>query len=1002
MKHPSKRSDRPSRHRLRRLGIALALSATTFGAQAAGLGRLNLLSGLGQPLRAEIELTSVTREDAGTLTARLAPAAAFTQAGIEYGASLASLRFSIQRRPNGQQYVLVTSNQQVNEPFLDMLVELTWASGRLVREYTVLLDPPETRAAQAPAETAAPVVPATTTDASPTIVRRTPRAPAPTTSSGDGSAAPASSRRAAPSTSSAAPSTGSSSGDYLVQSGDTAMSIARANKPDGVSLEQMLAALYRDNPQAFSGNVNRLLAGATLRIPDAPAAQAIDAPEARRIVAQSSNFGSYRERLARNPAAAASARTPGQQASGQLSTQVQDRAAPAGNTDRLQLSRPDTSRAAGPATGATRAGAGSPTADELASKDRELQETRTRLALLEKNVADLQELLKLKNQTLADLQKGAAGSTAAASSAPGSAPVAATTPSTATTTASTTSPPTTAPTTTAPTTSASPTTATTTAPNTANPATPPPPVSPTTTPPASIAAPATTAPTPPAPAATPVPAPAPVAKAAPAATTPAAEPSFFDTLMDNTLLLVALVVLALLVVGYAIFAARRRRMARFEDSIFVDNSVLRANSVFGTTGGQSVDTANSGFHSNFVPVAGALPEHNEVDPVAEADVYIAYGRDAQAEEILKEALRADPSRHAVRLKLLEIYAKRNDSKTFETMASELYAATGGQGEEWRQAAALGATIDPRNPLYTETPAVETAAPAATGAPAPRAAPFSGSEFNAAPLNFGVSDIGIRAPAPDPGSPLTTDIDFPRSMARTDPMPRTPSTPTPAPAMDLDFDLGNTGAAAPPAPGASTAPIAGASTPADAPAEFTPAMDPFTASAFGNADPQARTAVNLPAFRARADQPSEPPPEATNIGRDPDGFTASDIFGSSIVADTMPLYSETPPSPPPAPPARPAARHDLQDDAAFEKTEPFDASFSGVNLDLDRGDFPAATQSDINGRTDIWQAMATKLDLALAYSDIGDKDGARELLEEVVRNGDPAQADRARHLITELG
>ena len=195
------------------------------------------------------------------------------------------------------------------------------------------------------------------------------------------------------------------------------------------------------------------------------------------------------------------------------------------------------------------------------------------------------------------------------------------------------------------------------------------------------------------------PAPAPAATPAPAPVKPAAAPvstaverSWSDWVMDNLMLVVGLLLLLLLVGGYAV--SRRRKLSRFEDSIFVDNSVLHANSVFGTTGGQSVDTANSGFHSNFVPVAGNLPEHSEVDPVAEADVYIAYGRDAQAEEILKEALRADGTRNAVRLKLLEIYAKRGDAKTFETMASELYASTGGQGDDWRQAAALGAGIDP--------------------------------------------------------------------------------------------------------------------------------------------------------------------------------------------------------------------------------------------------------------------------------------------------------------------
>lgn len=98
-----------------------------------------------------------------------------------------------------------------------------------------------------------------------------------------------------------------------------------------------------------------------------------------------------------------------------------------------------------------------------------------------------------------------------------------------------------------------------------------------------------------------------------------------------------------------------------------------------------------------------------------------------------------------------------------------------------------------------------------------------------------------------------------------------------------------------------------------------------------------------------------------------------------------------------------AKHAL-DSQQFEKTEPFDA-FSHVNLDLDSGYQATEVRSgDGNdaSRTDVWQAMATKLDLAMAYRDIGDTDGARELLEEVVRSGDPLQADRARQLIGELG
>ena len=140
-----------------------------------------------------------------------------------------------------------------------------------------------------------------------------------------------------------------------------------------------------------------------------------------------------------------------------------------------------------------------------------------------------------------------------------------------------------------------------------------------------------------------------------------------------------------------------RVLALFGDSITTDSS-LKANSLFGSTGGQSVDTNNSVFNSNFTPSSHQL-DTNEVDPVAEADVYIAYGRDAQAEEILKEALRTQPTRNAVRLKLLEIYSNRKDLRAFEILATELYGTTKGEGEDWIQAASLGIAIDPKNPLY---------------------------------------------------------------------------------------------------------------------------------------------------------------------------------------------------------------------------------------------------------------------------------------------------------------
>ncbi|WP_409519423.1 FimV family protein, partial [Massilia sp.] len=122
-------------------------------ATAAGLGKLTVLSALGQPLRAEIELTAVSNEEAKGLVARLASADAYRAANIEFNPALLSLRFNVEQR-GGRQFVRITSTQPLNEPFVDLLLELAWDNGRLVREYTFLLDPADLRAPQ-PAQVAA-------------------------------------------------------------------------------------------------------------------------------------------------------------------------------------------------------------------------------------------------------------------------------------------------------------------------------------------------------------------------------------------------------------------------------------------------------------------------------------------------------------------------------------------------------------------------------------------------------------------------------------------------------------------------------------------------------------------------------------------------------------------------------------------------------------------------------------------------------------------------------
>ena len=132
-----------------------------------------------------------------------------------------------------------------------------------------------------------------------------------------------------------------------------------------------------------------------------------------------------------------------------------------------------------------------------------------------------------------------------------------------------------------------------------------------------------------------------------------------------------------------IIAARRRKTTHFEDSI-ISGTDIKTNTVFGSTGGGVVNTGDNSLASDFSREGLGNIDTDEVDPIAEAEVYLAYGRDAQAEEILKDALKKDPQRQEIYLKLLEIHSQHNKPSAFETVASELYSVSGGQGEVWQK------------------------------------------------------------------------------------------------------------------------------------------------------------------------------------------------------------------------------------------------------------------------------------------------------------------------------
>jgi pilus assembly protein FimV len=277
--------------------VAGALALPQF-AHALGLGKLTVESMLGQPLSAKIELLPGSKEELDSLVAKVADPALYRQNNLVYQAVLSRARITVERGPGGDTYLRVSSPALVNEPFLDLMVEVNWSSGRVVRDYTFLLDPPGAPTDVAQVE---PVAPART-----------------------GSAAP----RAPPSGAVAAPVAGAprAEGDaYTVKRGDTLSKIAKEYKPETVTLDQMLVALFKSNQGAFDGaNMNRLRAGAIITIPNALDSSAAQPAEATKVVrVQAADWRAYRDRVA--GAAPMADEAAGRAVGGKIGTAVEDK-----------------------------------------------------------------------------------------------------------------------------------------------------------------------------------------------------------------------------------------------------------------------------------------------------------------------------------------------------------------------------------------------------------------------------------------------------------------------------------------------------------------------------------------------------------------------------------------------------------------------------------------------------------------------------------------------------
>ena len=692
------------------LAMAMLGAFASTNVVALGLGDIELKSALNQPLNAEVELLSATDPDLEELKVAIASSQAFASAGIERTLFLNKLQFSVGHNTAGKPVVHITSRDVVREPFLDFLLEMSWSKGRLVREYTVLVDPPVTMPA-APAVAQAPAS----------------RQVSPARGSAVGPAPAARVTHTAQ-----MPPVSVSPGEYgPTRRNDTLWSIAESVRPDGVSIEQTMLGLLRANPEAFiDSNINNLKAGYVLRIPDREELTSIGRSAAVRE--SRAQYAAWRAARGLAPMAAVAGSDSG-------ATTPAPGAPVAGGEPSLQLMAPDTTDEA----------AGTQSSADLETMQKELmmanealeeerrqgEEMSGRVSLLEEQIANMQRLIQLKDNELARLQAQSAGANVESMQEEETAP-AETTPSEAAAeaspsvegaaegedaataaiggetameegeTAGTEASPvaTTEPLAGDAVTAADGSEAfgpadtavdasedgasdkTAAAPEGAEAETGGEPT---------VAGSQTQAQTVPA--------------AAPAAETPAMPETatasgFIERVLANPLWLGAgAAVLVLL----AFVGLRRKRGVdtEFQESILQAAQKERSESDSETVASQpesSVSkTTQSSLLSEFaVSDMGSIRNDSEADPLAEADVYLAYGRYQQAEDLIKDALEKDNAREDLNLKLLEVFMATKNHAAFDEHAQDLLARLENSDHPmWEKVAEMGRDLNPDNPMY---------------------------------------------------------------------------------------------------------------------------------------------------------------------------------------------------------------------------------------------------------------------------------------------------------------
>ncbi|MBW4793117.1 FimV/HubP family polar landmark protein [Pseudomonas tolaasii] len=846
------------------LAIAAASALSSGMAQALQLGEMTLKSKLNQPLSVEIELLDVGGLTASEITPSLASDQAFVDAGVDRQAFLNDLTFTPVVNPSGRSVVRVTSSKPLPDSYVRFLLQVQWPNGRLMRDYSVLLDP-------AKFDQAAPT-------ASPTPAA--PRLSAP------GNKAPAVSKSA----------------QHTTTSRDTLWEIAEKNR-NGASVQQTMLAIQALNPDAFvDGNINRLKTGQVLRLPDR--VQATSLPQPQAIAEVSAQNAAWRE----------GRRTASNQALGKQQLDATRRTeagnAPSSTNAKDNLSLVSAESAKKGAKG--KAGDSRALSDKLAMTQEQLDTTRrdneelkSRAADLQSQLDKLQKLIQLKNDQLARLQAEKGDPAAAAMPAQLAAEPAAT----AATAAA----------------------------------------------PAPAAAPATAAPTP--------------EPVKPDATSANTEGKFNDLLTNPIVLGVIGGAAGLVVLLLLLLWARHRNARREEEKHLRMARALAEEPAF--TANVDHDLPPDSFEglevpppnvklaaapapapavepvvvptvaSVLAPLAVAVAPQNSSDALAQAQSHIDRGHLNQAADVLQQAIKHDPKRSDLRLKLLEVYGLQGDKDGFVTQERQLVA----NGENHAQVEQLKS----RFPAMAVLAAGVSAAVAAAAldaqyvkdlledkpaAPAPEPEAFD--------TDFDLSLDDLEAASPAVVTP-EDELSFESVLQQ-----QTEAKASPDDLSDFDLDL----QLEQPASQSDDDFLSGL----EAQMKDVPPVEPPTLT------PAALDDFDLPEDfdLSLGDEP------AAAAGAKPDAF-ASELDDVNAELDRLSQSLEHPPIEPSF----------TADDAALDNDEP-------------EFDFLSGTDE-----------VATKLDLAQAYIDMGDADGARDILSEVLTEGDEAQRGEAKEMLGRL-